>query len=481
MLEKKRVQQLDIPSREGYDAIFNSNFLEDVPAALAQWGSSRVLLVSSKTLAAQHGDRIAALQSALGSHRLANTKLGVGSHSPYADVRDIARRVQRLRADCVISVGGCSYSDACKAACLLAANLAPDFTEEDMEALVDERRGIADARPEDGTPLRPRACRLVAVPTSLSAGEWNALSSATNARTGKKQHFGGWEGGGQPDLILLDPELAAATSPERLWLSSGVRCVDHCVELMCNPESAEGRCEGLHGHAERGLRCMLGGLTEYKAAKTRARGAGEKQQQQQGTQEEKEEAGDKERQLLLEGVSECQYGSREALTGLLIWRVPMGPSHAIGHQLGAVANVMHGVRLLATPSPSPHSRALISFKTRPVSNLTLPPLQITSCVMLAPVLRWQAANLSNPHYKTAQAKTLAIFNETLGWREASAADAVERFVRSLGLPTTLRDVGVVSDEEVRRIADKTMTDVWGGGKRQMEFDDVMEVLNSVRG
>ncbi|UNI18574.1 hypothetical protein JDV02_004834 [Purpureocillium takamizusanense] len=337
MLEKKRVQQLDIPSREGYDAIFNSNFLEDVPAALAQWGSSRVLLVSSKTLAAQHGDRIAALQSALGSHRLANTKLGVGSHSPYADVRDIARRVQRLRADCVISVGGCSYSDACKAACLLAANLAPDFTEEDMEALVDERRGIADARPEDGTPLRPRACRLVAVPTSLSAGEWNALSSATNARTGKKQHFGGWEGGGQPDLILLDPELAAATSPERLWLSSGVRCVDHCVELMCNPESAEGRCEGLHGHAERGLRCMLGGLTEYKAAKTRARGAGEKQQQQQGTQEEKEEAGDKERQLLLEGVSECQYGSREALTGLLIWRVPMGPSHAIGHQVNLLS------------------------------------------------------------------------------------------------------------------------------------------------
>jgi len=101
--------------------------------------------------------------------------------------------------------------------------------------------------------------------------------------------------------------------------------------------------------------------------------------------------------------------------------------------------------------------------------------------MLAPVLRWQAANLSNPHYKDTQAKILDIFNETLSWQETSAADAVERFVKSLGLPTTLRDVGVVSDEEVRRIADKTMTDVWGGGKRQMEFENVMEVLNSVRG
>ncbi|GJN75612.1 hypothetical protein PLICBS_009717 [Purpureocillium lilacinum] len=334
MLEKNRVQQLDIPSRKGYDAIFNSNFLEDIPAALSQWGSSRVLLVASKALAA-NSSHISALQSALGP-TLADTKLGVGSHSPYADVRDIAQRIQRHRADCVISVGSCSYSDACKIGCLLAANFDPaaSFDEADMEALVDRERGIADRR-ADGTALRRRKCRLVTVPTSLSASEWNALSSATNAQ-GKKQHFGGWDDGGQPDLILLDPELAA-TSPERLWLSSG---------------------------------------------------------------------------------------------------------------LGAVANVMHG---------------------------------ITSCIMLAPVLRWQAANLSNPHYKATQAKILGIFNETLSWQETSAADAVERFVKSLGLPTTLRDVGVVSDEEVRRIADKTMTDVWGGGKRQMEFENVMEVLNSVRG
>ncbi|KAJ6438233.1 cytochrome P450 [Purpureocillium lavendulum] len=424
MLEKKRVQQLDIPSRKGYDAIFNSNLLDDIPEAVAQWGSTRVLLVASRALAA-NSDSVAALQSALGA-KLVDTKLGVGSHSPYADVRDIAHRVQTHRVDCVISIGSCSYSDACKIACLLAANLDPGFTEDDMEALVDKERGIAD-KGQDGKPLKPRACRLVTVPTSLSASEWNALSSATNAQ-GKKQHFGNWDEG-HPDLILLDPEVAA-TSPERLWLSSGVRCVDHCVELMCNPKSGEDGCDGLHAHAERGLRCMITGLTEYKQAKATG------------------ETGEKNTDLLLEGISECQYGSREALTGLLIWRVPMGPSHAIGHQLGAVANVMHG---------------------------------ITSCIMLAPVLRWQAAHLSDPYYKETQAKILRIFNDTLGWQEASAADAVEKFVKSLGLPTTLREVGVTSDEQVRKIADKTMTDVWGGGKRQMEFDDVMQVLESVRG
>ena len=100
--------------------------------------------------------------------------------------------------------------------------------------------------------------------------------------------------------------------------------------------------------------------------------------------------------------------------------------------------------------------------------------------MLAPVLRWQAAHLSQPHYKTAQARILDIFNETLGWQESSAADAIERFVMTLGLPTTLQEVNVISDEQVKEIAEKTMTDVWGGGKRQMEFDDVMDVLNSAR-
>ncbi|KIV84132.1 hypothetical protein PV11_06105 [Exophiala sideris] len=390
MLPKDRVQQLDIDSRKGCDAIFNANFLEDIPEALLQWGCSRVLLVASKSLAS-NTDRISALQSTLNS-KLVHTKLGVGSHSPYADVRDIGMHIQQLQIDCVVSIGSCSYSDASKIACLLAANLEPGFGLDDMEALVDKHRGIADHK------------------------------------DGKKQHFGHWDQG-QPDLILLDPELAS-TSPERLWLSSGIRCVDHCVEILCNPKSGEKGYEGVQVHAEKGLRCMITGLTEYKHAKN------------------KKEASQEDNELLLKGISECQYGSREALTGLLVWRVPMGPSHAIGHQLGSVAHVMHG---------------------------------ITSCIMLAPVLRWQAAHLSHPHYKKAQARILDIFNETLGWQETSAADAIERFVMTLGLPTTLQEVNVTSDEQVREIAEKTMTDVWGGGNRQMEFDDVMEVLKSARG
>ena len=112
------------------------------------------------------------------------------------------------------------------------------------------------------------------------------------------------------------------------------------------------------------------------------------------------------------------------------------------HQLGSVAGVMHGV---------------------------------TSCIMLAPVLRYTKSRSSN-----AQAKVLEIFNDVLGWQETEAADAVHKFIKMLELPTTLSEVGVTTDEQVRVIAEKTMTDVWGGSKRQMEFDEILESLNMVR-
>ena len=89
--------------------------------------------------------------------------------------------------------------------------------------------------------------------------------------------------------------------------------------------------------------------------------------------------------------------------------------------------------------------------------------------------------MNDPHYGKAQELVLRIFNETLGWEETMAGDAVERFVDSLGLPTTLHEVGVTTDEQTDKIADMAMTDIWGGQKRQMELEDIKEVLYSARG
>lgn len=146
---------------------------------------------------------------------------------------------------------------------------------------------------------------------------------------------------------------------------------------------------------------------------------------------------------LLNGVSECQYGSRDALCGYLVYKVYFGPSHAIGHQLGSVGGVMHGV---------------------------------TSCICLAPVLRYTQDR--NPE---AQNRVLRIFNQELGWKEKSAADAVERIVKQLGLPTRLSEVGVTREEQIESIAEKTLTDVLAACPGQLKTKaEVMDVLNLVR-
>ena len=100
---------------------------------------------------------------------------------------------------------------------------------------------------------------------------------------------------------------------------------------------------------------------------------------------------------------------------------------------------------------------------------------VTSAIMLSPVLRF-----TRNRSPQAQQRIVNIFNETLGWNENEAADAVMKFVQLMGLPTRLSDVGVTSDEQVKTIAEKTMTDIWGGGKPQLNYDEVLQILNLVR-
>jgi alcohol dehydrogenase class IV len=130
--------------------------------------------------------------------------------------------------------------------------------------------------------------------------------------------------------------------------------------------------------------------------------------------------------------------------GYVFYRCHMGPSHAIGHQLGSVGKVLHG---------------------------------ITSCIMLAPVLKktkdW------NP---TQQQTVLDVFNACYGWEEREAGDAVERFVKMLGLPTRLSEVGVSTDDQMKQIAERTKANPWlESGKELVDKNaEVLEILDMVR-
>lgn len=101
--------------------------------------------------------------------------IGAGSYSPYADIIDIAHRLQSDDIDAVMSIGQARIlcmQDRSHA----QRNSKPGLSETDMEALVDQKQGLAgDAK------LRAPTTKLICVPTSLSAGEWNSYASGTNS------------------------------------------------------------------------------------------------------------------------------------------------------------------------------------------------------------------------------------------------------------------------------------------------------------
>ncbi|EEA23238.1 hypothetical protein TMatcc_002097 [Talaromyces marneffei ATCC 18224] len=66
------------------------------------------------------------------------------------------------------------------------------------------------------------------------------------------------------------------------------------------------------------------------------------------------------------------------------------------------------------------------------------------------------------------------------WQEKSASDAVAKLVAQLGLPNRLSQVGVTSDEQIRKIAEMTLTDVLAKYTGLPEFDSIVEILDSVR-
>ncbi|KAF2767452.1 Dehydroquinate synthase-like protein [Teratosphaeria nubilosa] len=406
MADPRIINQYDIPQRKDKFAVFDANFLQDVPHFVRQWNLKRIVLVCSTSLYAKY-DHVQKLEAKLGE-KVVGKKIGVGAHSPYSDVVEIAHLLQNTDADCLLSIGSSSYNDASKIASKLANTLLPGSTDTDMEAIVDQEKGKATTN--------DAKVKVIQAPTSLSAAEWNGTASATNS-DGKKQHFGlASHKEGAPDLIVMDPELAS-TAPETLWLSSGVRCVDHCIEIACNKDcKPEDQAVALAG-----LSKMLKGLLQYK------QGIGE------------------DRQKFVRGISEAQKGSREAIQALIVSNNTLGPSHAIGHQLGSVAGVMHGM---------------------------------TSCILLAPTMRYSAETW--PRTREVQAKILKVFNETLGWQESNAADALTKFVEQLGLPTRLSEVGVTDQPQIEKVAEKALTDIWGGGKPQItEKEEVMKILNMV--
>jgi alcohol dehydrogenase class IV len=268
---------------------FGKPAADSVARQARRLGAERVLLMVSGTLN-RETDEIAKVRAALGN-RCAGVFDKMPAHTPRSAVIAAAAMARAVNADLIVTVGGGSITDGAKAVQLCLAN---DITT--VEGL-DACRGDAV--------FRPPTVRQISVPTTLSAGEFSGIAGVTNEATRVKELFR--HPMVIPAAVILDPALTLHT-PEWLFLSTGIRAVDHCVEGVCSNEANP------YGDAQalRGLSLLSNGLARVKA-----------------------DPAD------LQARMDCQLGAWLSM-GPLAAGVPMGASHGIGYVLGAVFDIPHG-------------------------------------------------------------------------------------------------------------------------------------------
>jgi maleylacetate reductase len=208
---------------------------------------------------------------------------------------------------------------------------------------------------------------MIAIPTTLSAAEFNHLAGVTDAAKKVKQGY--MHPLAVPKAVILDP-AATRDTPLELLLSTGMRAIDHCVERLCALRTAP-MSDALSLHA---LSMLASALPRVKS-----------------------DPND------LGARSDSQIGMWLSLLPQTAG-VPFGASHGIGYILGGAYGVPHGV---------------------------------TSCLMLPAVLEW------NEPVNAARQNAVA---QAFGVPGERAGPVLRAFVRALGVPWRLRDVGIARDD-----------------------------------
>ena len=276
------------------EVVFGDPAADAVVAQVERLGAQRVFLMVSGTLN-RHTDEIEKISRALGS-RCAGLFDAMPAHTPRDAVIAATDAARVAGADLIVTVGGGSITDGAKAVQLCLAN---DIRSVEAIDTIRVARGSAPS-------LKPPAVRQVSVPTTIAGGEFSAIAGVTNTATKVKEALS--HRLAIPRAVILDPAITVHT-PEWLFLSTGIRAVDHCVEGICSGEAqAYGDAQALHG-----LSMLARGLPRVKA-----------------------DAADFAARL------DCQIGTWLS-TGPLASGVPMGASHGIGYVLGAAFGVPHGV------------------------------------------------------------------------------------------------------------------------------------------
>lgn len=259
--------------------ISGAGCVERLAFEMERRGLERAVVVTGRTLGASSLlDRVT---GSLGERCVA-VFTDARQHVPSCSVAALAKELETHRADTVVSFGGGSPIDTAKAA-LYALLTAP------------------------GTPKGARGPTHIAIPTTLSAGEFTAVAGITDEKTRIKRPV--TDSRITPRTVIADPVLTLET-PGWLWVASGVRALDHAIESIYSvrhyPVS--------DAAASSGLTMLLRHLRPSLNLKD---------------------------PQVLDHRVECQLAAWMCVFG--VTNAGFGLSHALGHQIGPRWDVPHGM------------------------------------------------------------------------------------------------------------------------------------------
>ena len=201
--------------------IFGRGKVATLNEEIANLGGRRALVLSGKTVAESTG-AVNQVAQALGDSCV-GIYSGLSQRAPLASAAAAAAMAVETGADTLVGIGGSTVSDASR---MIAVMIAEGITSEDqLRALGEEFQGTLS--PDLVGKQLPYQ---VSIPTTLSAGEFNTGGgNVLDDQAGHKIRVR------NPalfaHLIVLDPEMTEGT-PDWLWLSTGVKAMDHCIERL---------------------------------------------------------------------------------------------------------------------------------------------------------------------------------------------------------------------------------------------------------
>jgi alcohol dehydrogenase len=377
--------------------IFGPGKLAGLGPELERRGLKRAVVVTGRSLGAL--PILQTVTSAMGG-RCAGVFSGAAQHVPSQTVRELTSELLRLEADAVVSFGGGSPIDTAKVAAASVMN-GRDMTLEAGELRLDKAFG--------STPDGPELVHI-ALPTTLSAGEYTPGGGATDEASKVKRAT--LDPRLQPKVVINDPELTLAT-PDWLWASTGMRALDHAVEAAYSIRHQP----FVDALAAKAIRLLIDHLPGSLSASGEA---------------------------LLAHRGNCQIAAWCSLFGG--FNTGLGVSHALGHQIGPMWNVPHGV---------------------------------TSCITLPHAMRFMAAVAPERFEPIAEGLRIPFDAANPEPAARACAERVAAFVAGLPVPRTLSEVGV-SHNQLPAVAEAVreeieLFDVLG---RPVQLDEVRALLEA---